>query len=119
MPKPAKDRLVETFLDSIDAERNLSPSTVTNYRHTLELFRAGGYPPWRECQPEHFREFLFGLMKGEAARATVRLHFAALRTFYKFLVERHGLRENPLRDDFADARKIDGSRILTAIRHGP
>jgi hypothetical protein len=28
-------------------------------------------------------------------------------------------RENPLRDDFADARKIDGSRILTAIRHGP
>lgn len=31
------------------------------------------------------------------ARPTIRLHFAALRTFYKFLCERHGLKENPLK----------------------
>ena len=37
-------------------------------------------------------------MKNEAARATIRLHFAALRTFYKFLAERHGLKENPLKE---------------------
>ena len=98
-PAPAKkDRHLEAFLDSIDSERNLAPSTIANYRHSLALFRAwGNPPPWRECKPEHFRAFLFELMKKEASRGTVRLHFAALRTFYKFLVERHGLAENPLK----------------------
>ena len=94
-----KDRLVESFLDVIDAERNLSARTIANYRHSLETFRATGSPPaWRECTPEHFRVFLFELMKKGASRATVRLHFAALRTFYKFLVERHGLKNNPLKE---------------------
>ena len=94
-----KDRLVEEFLQSLDAERNLASRTVTIYRSALELFRSSGdNPSWRECKPEHFRAFLFALMKGKAARATVRLHFAALRTFYKFLVERHGLKVNPLKE---------------------
>jgi site-specific recombinase XerD len=37
-------------------------------------------------------------MKQNEARATIRLRFAALRTFYKFLVERHGLKNNPLKE---------------------
>ena len=99
MAAPKEDRYVKAFLDSIDAERNLAPRTIANYRHALASFRASGSPPpWRECKPEHFRAFLFQLMKNETARATVRLHFAALRTFYKFLVERHGLGENPLKE---------------------
>ena len=32
------------------------------------------------------------------ARPTIRLHFAAMRTFFKFLTQRHGLRSNPLAD---------------------
>ncbi|MEI9897277.1 MAG: tyrosine-type recombinase/integrase [Chthoniobacter sp.] len=32
------------------------------------------------------------------ARPTIRLHFSALRTFYKFLTERHGLIDNPLKE---------------------
>jgi len=99
MATPKPDRYVKEFLDSIDAERNLAPRTIANYQHALATFRASGNPPaWRECTPEHFRAFLFELMKNESARATVRLHFAALRTFYKFLVERHGLKENPLKE---------------------
>jgi len=99
MPPSKKDRYVDAFLDSIDAERNLAARTIANYRHSLAAFRAcGNPPPWRECKPEHFRAFLFDLMKKESSRATVRLHFAALRTFYKFLVEQHGLVENPLKE---------------------
>jgi len=99
MPAPAKDRYVEAFLDAMDAERNLAAHTVANYRHALEAFRACGTPPpWRGCKPEHFRVYLFEMMKKEAARATVRLHFAALRTFYKFLAERYHLKENPLKE---------------------
>ena len=99
MAAPKEDRYVKAFLDSIDAERNLAARTIANYRHSLAAFRAcGNPPPWRECKPEHFRAFLFDLMKKESSRATVRLHFAALRTFYKFLVERHGVAENPLKE---------------------
>jgi site-specific recombinase XerD len=38
------------------------------------------------------------MMKEERARSTIRLHFAALRSFYKFLCHRHGLEPNPLAD---------------------
>jgi site-specific recombinase XerD len=37
-------------------------------------------------------------MKRKRGRATIRLHFAALRSFYKFLIRRRGLAANPLLD---------------------
>jgi integrase/recombinase XerC len=37
-------------------------------------------------------------MKASMARSYVRLTFAALRSFYKYRVEREGLRDNPLRE---------------------
>ena len=97
-PKILKDRLARLFLESLDAERNASPRTILNYRLALEKFsEQRGLPPWKECQPDHFRAYLFAMMKAGAARSTIRLHFAALRTFYKFLMERHGLKVNPLK----------------------
>jgi site-specific recombinase XerD len=96
--KILKDRLARLFLESMDAERNASPLTIVNYQHALSKFREQpNLPPWSECQPEHFRAYLLVLMKAKAARSTVRLHFAALRTFYRFLMERHGLKVNPLK----------------------
>ncbi len=87
------------FLEHLEVERNSSPRTVANYRHALSLFHEReGTPTWRECEADHFRAFLFELMKKNAARATVRLHFAALRSFYRFLMERHGLARNPLKE---------------------
>ncbi len=94
-----KDRLVDGFLDALEFERNVAARTLINYRHALALFRAQpNLPGWKDCTPEHFRQFLFTLMKNGTARATIRLHFAALRTFYKFLTERHGLKSNPLKE---------------------
>ena len=78
-------------------ERNASPKTVTNYRHSLVKFReAVPEPAWRTLTADDFRRFLFACGKRRMARATIRLHFAALRTFYKYLSERHGLEVNPL-----------------------
>ncbi len=94
-----KDRYTESFLEYLEGERLRSPRTVGNYRHTLALFRE--FRPglsWKEASPDDFRLFLFHLMKQEAARATIRLHFAALRSFYRFLVERHRLASNPLKE---------------------
>jgi site-specific recombinase XerD len=95
---PAEDPLVREFLRYLEIERNTSPRTVINYRHALTRFRAAvPEPGWRELKPDHFRRYLFQCGKENLARPTIRLHFAALRTFYRFLSERHGLAENPLK----------------------
>ena len=92
------DRFTELFLEHLEVERNVSPLTLTNYRHALESFRKTvAQPVWKELRADHFRRYLFEQMKAGLAKPTVRLHFAALRTFYRFLVERHGLKDNPLK----------------------
>jgi len=94
----SKDRLAEQFLGSLEVERNVSPRTLINYRHALEKFRASmPEPGWRDMRADHFRRYLFERMKDGMAKPTIRLHFAALRTFFRFLVERHGLKDNPLK----------------------
>lgn len=92
------DRLVEQFLEHLEVERNVSARTLINYRHALATFRERvGEPPWKELRPDHFRRYLFDRMKAGIAKPTIRLHFAAMRTFFRFLVERHGLADNPLK----------------------
>jgi integrase/recombinase XerC len=92
------DRFTELFLEHLEVERNVSPLTLTNYRHALERFRKTvPQPAWKDLRADHFRRYLFEQMKAGLAKPTVRLHFAALRTFYRFLVERHGLKDNPLK----------------------
>ncbi len=94
----AADRFTELFLEHLEVERNVSPLTLTNYRHALEGFRKSvAQPAWKELRADHFRRYLFEQMKSGLAKPTVRLHFAALRTFFRFLVERHGLKDNPLK----------------------
>ena len=96
---PARDRLLEEFLDFMEVERNGSPRTVENYRHSLAEFRKlVATPAWKELTADHFRRYLFDLSKRELARPTIRLHFAALRSFFKFLTQRHGLIVNPLKE---------------------
>jgi integrase/recombinase XerC len=100
-PAPrADDPLVESFLQFQLVEKNASPLTLGNYERSLRAFRTGcgGFTSWMETRPDDFRSWLFLLMKRELARATIRLHFSALRSFYKFLSRRHGLVKNPLAD---------------------
>ena len=82
----------------LEFERNSSRATLTNYRHALSCFRQKvPQPGWFELTPDHFRRYLFECGKAKLARPTIRLHFAAMRTFYRFLTERHELRDNPLK----------------------
>jgi len=96
---PARDPLAELFFDSLENERNVSPRTLIIYRHALAEFRrAMPEPAWRELTADHFRRYLFACAKREMARPTIRLHFSALRTFFKYLTQRHGLLDNPLKE---------------------
>jgi integrase/recombinase XerC len=103
MPKaensPAtKDGLTEDFLRHLTVEKNASPRTLKAYREALAAFRAQNKTPWKRCKPDDFRNYLFALMKREQARSYVRLQFSALRSFYRFLMERKKMRRDPVRE---------------------
>lgn len=91
---------VESFLQFMEVERNVSPRTLLIYRHALNSFHAKNrsFESWDSLSADDFRKFLFKQMKAGIGRATIRLHFAALRSFFKYLTRRCGLQKNPLQD---------------------
>ncbi|HEY2573442.1 MAG TPA: tyrosine recombinase XerC [Verrucomicrobiaceae bacterium] len=98
---PAKsqaDDLAAAFLQFMEVERSASPRTLENYRHALDAFRVGhsGFTSWDKLTADDFRMYLFEQMKAGLGRATIRLHFAALRSFFKFLTRRRDWTANPL-----------------------
>lgn len=97
--RPATDKLVEEFLGFLEVERNASPRTLRIYRDALRDFRAQrNAPGWRQCRAQHFRDYLFDLMKRKQARSYIRLQFSAVRSFYRFLVARNRLTKDPVRE---------------------
>ncbi len=100
-PESKDDQLIEAFMQFHDVEKNSSPKTLRNYSQALSAFQnfhEDKFPGWKNCDPDHFRAYLFQCMKDEVARSTIRLRFSALRSFYKFLVHRQGLAKSPLND---------------------
>lgn len=98
-PEPP-DELAEGFLLYLDGERRSSPRTLELYETSLRQFRQWRRPfkGWDKLEADDFRAFLFDLMKQERARSTIRLQFAALRSFFKWLTRRRGWKHNPLMD---------------------
>jgi integrase/recombinase XerC len=87
------------FFDFQATEKNASPRTLGNYRDALSAYQRWSgerFRGWREAEADDFRDYLFALMKEGFKRATIRLRFAALRSFYKFLVLRRGLGHSPV-----------------------
>lgn len=98
-PLPS-DKLCAGFLEFLEVERRSSPRTLENYRHALDEFRRRhpGFSTWDALAADDFRQYLFAMMKRDMGRATIRLHFAALRSFFKWLTRRQGWKHNPLLD---------------------
>lgn len=89
----------EQFVDFLLTEKNASKRTLENYTLALRKFRewmGKKFTTWRDLTADHFRAYLFELLKQELSRATIRLRFAAYRSFYKFLVHRHGYPTSPV-----------------------
>jgi site-specific recombinase XerD len=90
---------VGSFLEFLASEKNSSPRTLENYALALRLFQewlGDRLDCWRDLTPDHFRAYLFQLQKEELARSTVRLRFAAYRSFFRYLVHRHGYPKSPV-----------------------
>ncbi len=93
------ETLEEDFLRFLEVEKSASPRTTRNYGEALRAFRESrgeAFPGWRNCGVDHFRDYLFALMKQDLKRSTIRLRFSAMRSFYKFLVHRRGLESSPV-----------------------
>lgn len=93
------DEQEAAFLEFQGTEKSASPLTLVNYRDALAAYRTWRgerFTCWREAGADEFRDYLFALMKQGFKRATIRLRFAALRSFYKFLVLRRGLPRSPV-----------------------
>jgi len=95
------DELLDQFLQFHEVEKNSSPRTLRNYSQALTAFQnflGDKFYGWKDCIDDDFRSYLFQCMKDEVSRSTIRLRFSALRSFYKYLVHRHGLKVSPLND---------------------
>ncbi len=93
------ERDTSNFFSFQAIERSASPRTLANYRDALVVYqkwRGEKFISWREETADDFRDYLLALMKQGLKRATIRLRFAALRSFYKFLVLRQGLARSPV-----------------------
>ncbi|MBL9115306.1 MAG: tyrosine recombinase XerC [Verrucomicrobiaceae bacterium] len=98
MADEREDLLADAFLEFLKVERRASVRTLANYELALRRFREWrpSFAGWEAQTADDYRSYLFYLMKQEMGRATVRLHFAALRSFHKYLTRRHGWKVNPL-----------------------
>jgi integrase/recombinase XerC len=96
--KPEKDREIEKYMEYLSVEKDASPRTIIAYRGALYAYKAfmGSNVRWRTHQSDNFRKFLCDCNQRQLAHSTVRLIFAALRSFYKFLVAREGYQSNPI-----------------------
>lgn len=90
---------VRYFLEFQETEKDASELTIRNYGAALASYRewrGGEFGGWREETADSFRGYLVDLMGRGLKRTTIRLRFAALRSFYKYLVLRRGLRASPV-----------------------
>lgn len=96
--------LVAAFLRHLAVDRGLSDMTRRNYAHSLADFTAWHRterlvePDWLRLAREDFRGYLRKLGLRKLSRATIQLHFAGLRTFYRFLIREGHLDQSPIRN---------------------
>jgi integrase/recombinase XerC len=95
-----EDQTIEKYVRFLQVEQNASPHTICAYRLALYKFKRfmGPNVRWRTGQTDNFRAFLRNCMQRELKRSYIRLTFAALRSFYRFLVDREGYTVNPIEE---------------------
>jgi integrase/recombinase XerC len=89
---------VGEYLEHLKTGKGFSDKTLRNYEQTLREV-AAAFPGrrWEGLGMVDFRVYLHELtVRRRLSPASVRLQFSALRSFYKFLIRRGLVRENPL-----------------------
>ena len=96
--RPDNEQLVDAYLHHLRVERNLSPNTLAAYAGDLAALAA-----WAERERLHLldadhrtlRRFLAELDRARYAKRTIARRLAAVRSFYRHLVQRGLSSANP------------------------
>jgi site-specific recombinase XerD len=90
---------LEDFLVHCRVERRLAPLTCSAYERDVracQAFLAGeGIGAWDEVRPAHLRAFLSAEARRRPAPATQARTVAALKGFFRFLLENEAIDRNP------------------------
>ena len=84
---------IQNFIDYLRYERNLSERTVSEYQADLEAFKRfyvaldENYD-WQSVDGSVVREWMLHMMEDGQRASSVSRRLSALRTFYKFLLQR-------------------------------
>ena len=93
------DAEVVDFLVSCRVERRLAELTCSaderGVRACLRFLQAGGIRTWAEVRPPDLRRFLAGETERRPALASQARTVAALKGFFRFLVENEAIERNP------------------------
>jgi len=89
---------LEAFLDYLKHERNASAHTVSSYR--IDLGQLAGYLEGRKIRLRQvdnivLRGFLLELHRKELSKSSTARKLAAIRSFFRFCLERRLLDDNP------------------------
>jgi integrase/recombinase XerC len=112
------ERHIGSFLDSLAAERGVSPHTRAAYGRDLAQFRAflgreGYRDDVRAVDSRVIRAYLAASHRAGLARASAARKLACLRSFFRFLCRRGVLEVNPARLVAAPKQEKPLARYLT------
>lgn len=90
------DALIRGFLDYLGGVRGRARLTLRAYRDILREAREFIGKDWGAVTDDDVRRLLYDLSRREYARAHVRQHLSALRSFYRFLLKEGAVCSNPM-----------------------
>lgn len=94
--------LIDSFLDYLKTERNYSAMTIGSYEEDLRQFEAylkevDEGLDWANVDADVVRRWITGLMEKGFKATSVNRKLSTLRSFYRYLLIRGKVEENPLR----------------------
>jgi integrase/recombinase XerC len=89
--------LAREYLDALKHQRRLSPATLRNYSHALQLlFSLSEGQPLGSLEPAQVRRFIARLHARGLAPRSLALILSAWRGCFRWLVRHRGFRANPV-----------------------
>lgn len=117
------ERAIRDFLDYLRTERDASPRTITGYESDLKQFsdylKGLGHPSVASgIGSSDIRGFLASRHRARDRKSSQARKLSALRTFFRFLLERGTMSANPAKDVATPKQEKSLPRFLTMEEAG-
>jgi integrase/recombinase XerD len=97
-PASGDTRLIDTFLDSLWAERGIAPATAEAYRQDLAGFLARVPAPVEQLTRADVLEFLAARMRAGDSTSSIVRQLSCLRQFFAWALRERIVAEDPMLD---------------------